>query len=109
MSSTRWRPETCECVLEFTDPDSPPNFLERCEYHRDATGLDVWNENRSLNDVRRIMWEEQAIDPRSVTFHYKPSGRAQRALVVDVPQDAPDALEQQVVASPFGAVEARKV
>jgi len=71
--STRWRPNTCGCELLFDQgPEQPPTHLKRCRDHPDATGLEVWDENRTLNRALGVIVQQTGIDPLAVAWRFEP-------------------------------------
>ncbi len=101
----RWGPDNCGCDLLFEHGDLlPPTLLVRCPVHQEATGLDIWDESRSVDSVRGILLRRLGIPVLTVRHRFgAPNGR-QRHVTIDVPQDLPAAVEQEIATSVYGPV-----
>lgn len=101
----RWGPDNCGCDLLFEHGDVlPPTLLTRCPVHQQATGLDVWDESRSVDSVRGILLQRLGIPPLTMRHRFGTSNGRQRHVTIDVPSDLPAAVEQEIAASVYGSV-----
>lgn len=101
----RWGPDNCGCDLLFEHGDVlPPTLLVRCPVHQQATGLDIWDESRSVQSAKGILLLRLGIQPDVVTHRFGASNGRQRHLTVDVPQDLPAVVAQEIAASLYGPV-----
>lgn len=99
--STRWRPNTCGCELIFDQgTDHPPTHLTRCHDHPDATGLEVWDENRLLNRTLGVMIEQTGVTPEAVDWHFKSEPGAKRKLHIKLARPSDDKPKLRAALSP---------
>lgn len=110
MSPTRWRPDTCGCILLFArGPAVVPTLVTPCPVHLQATGLDIWNENRSVNDAKRVLFERHQIAPEMVRHTFGPPNGRQRDVTVEVARSVPTTVEEALATNPFGRVATTRV
>ena len=90
--ATRWRPNTCGCELVFEQgPEQPPTHVTRCRDHADATGLEVWDENRTLNRAIGVVSAETGAPPATIAWHFTPAvDGSRRTLHITLPRPLAD-------------------
>lgn len=101
---TTWSPDTCACKLEFRQGDKqPPTHIRRCVEHTTASGLDVWDENRSVQ-ATLIELGEAGMDIRAVEREFISNDGAKRDLRVFVDRPIPARIRARIRANPHGTV-----
>jgi len=86
--TTRWHPDTCECVLEYdniiNDQVINPKVIKKCSAHTSHSNDKVFdivsNENRRKNFT---LWEAQQIDPAIKIDDYHWRFDNERVLHID--------------------------
>jgi hypothetical protein len=90
---TRWKPDTCTCVIEYSwDTETPQDIrehvlsaMEACPIHvalGDAAAYEaVLAENRTKNQATGMVMEELAIPVEQVRFGYSPERKLQLTLL----------------------------
>lgn len=81
-----WRPDTCECILEYNGSNEPANFIKafaQCPFHAgDAQGQTAHGENVFKNvAVTKVVETVTKLKPEDVEWSYD----AQRKLKLVIP------------------------
>jgi hypothetical protein len=109
---TRWKPDTCECVIEYSwDTEVPQDLREHvlstmqsCPLHAGMVAVDAYQvvlgENQLKNQVTGEVMEQLAIPVERVTFSYTAARRLQ--LTIDGIDNYAKATLQSVIEEKFG-------
>ncbi len=91
--ATRWRPDTCNCELEFTDGNNLEGtckFLKKCNIHALDSMATVIEENRGKNRAVAKLMEATGLEPHSIRFEFERKGRGRRLCKLTVPVGTPN-------------------
>ncbi len=103
--ATRWRPDTCGCVVEYTDPNDLPGssvVITTCPEHTGVSGAAlvsaVHQENRRKNLALPELLIGLGLDPADPLTAFTPAERQQLAAFTDAQLRA--LLEQGAITRP---------
>ena len=64
MNTTRWRPDSCQCIIDFTSakPHKIANIVQLCQIHKDISGHELFE---TIRDHNRQYSSKEMITKRS--------------------------------------------
>ena len=91
--ATRWRLDTCNCELEFTDGNNiegTGKFIKKCSVHSQDNLMTVVGENLGKNRAVMTLVTEHGLDPLKIGFEFEKKGKGRRHARIIVPIGTPD-------------------
>ena len=96
--STRWRPDTCLCELEFTNgPEALPTFITRCPEHLESSEAIVVAECAGKNAARSLLLDA-GVALVDISTRFTVVGNGKRSLSITVPKGTPPLQADAIVA-----------